>query len=59
MDTTYMTKTEINQYKAIFEPYHRCDFCSVNVPEESMERIDGYYLCQDCYETYSTEQDEN
>jgi len=42
------------------EIYERCHFCSVNVPESSMEAIDGYLLCSDCYESYAnTPEQEN
>ena len=35
------------------EIMQRCDFCSVNVPESTIEKLDGYSLCQDCYTEYA------
>lgn len=35
----------------------KCEFCSVEVPEELIEEIDGYHLCEDCYNEYANEQD--
>lgn len=44
-----MTAEQVKEY----EPYHRCDFCSVNVPESTIESIDGYKLCSDCFTDYA------
>ena len=50
---SFMTDREIKEH----EPFRRCDFCSVNVPESSIEKIDGYCLCSDCMEDYGNEPD--
>lgn len=48
-----MTSQEIDEAQV----HLRCDFCSALVPEDTMERIDGYKLCSECYDQYCSEPD--